>query len=482
MNASPVVLRQGTVHWWQRVQAVKLSELEHPVAVLQKLLKQAYEEIPTRLLQIADRLTGYTAVIANLPGAERRLADWRGFRELVQQLQQGTNDLFGVVRRLKRLYDEEIIVPRSVLTVDNAVSLMTVFAAKGLEWSVVVVADLSRERPKSSPPVYFDAQLGVALKFKCQERTGESNQPVLYRWLEYAQRQRETAEALRVLYVALTRARDYLILSATEANQGDLAKLQSSLVSADIPIKTIPFMAEAAIPPVPPTPEPPSILPMLLDAVGCDFAELPVTALTEYARCPQRFQLRFIQGHPGIGEGIAAGMQVGTLVHQALEYNITTTEDLLSFADASCQETVVQEAIAIAQRFFQLPIYQPFRQTATHKEQRISYQIGKITFNGVIDLVGNDWVLDYKSDRRVNPLEHRFQLWVYARALKYNQAHIAYLRHDRIHTFADSELRAIASEIEILVAGIETGNYTATPTLEKCAYCPYLAFCDFAII
>ena len=468
------------ISWWQLIQTAKLPELDHPLTVLQQLCQQSQTETPSRLLQIADRLTGYTAVIANLPGAERRLADWQGFCQLVKQLQQGTGDLFGVVRRLKRLYDESIAIPRPNLTVTNAVSLMTIFAAKGLEWSVVVVADLSRERPHTSLPVYFDAQWGVALN--CQD-TSTTDRPVLYRWLEYQQQQQEDAEALRVLYVALTRARDYLILSATEADKGNLAKLKPGLAAANIPIDTIPFVPAAALPPIPPMPQPPSSLPpLLLDAVGCDFSELPVTALTEYARCPQRFKLHFIQGHPGIGEGLATGMQVGTLVHKALEYNITNSQDLLPFTDASWQATVIAEAIALAQRFWQLPLYRPFRQTAIAKEQPISYQIGKITFNGVIDLVGQDWVLDYKSDRARQPLEHRFQLWVYATALQQTEAHIAYLRHDYIHTFTESDLKAIAPEIKTLVAGIEAGNYHATPTLEKCAFCPYLAFCDFAII
>ena len=112
--------------------------------------------------------------------------------------------------------------------------------------------------------------------------------------------------------------------------------------------------------------------------------------------------------------------------------------------------------------FFQLPLYQPFRQTAIAKEQRISYQIGKITFNEVIDLVGKDWV--------------------YANARQQLEAHIAYLRHDYIHTFTSTDLQAIAPEIKTLVAGIEAGDYTASPTLEKCAFCPYLAFCDYAMI
>jgi ATP-dependent helicase/nuclease subunit A len=461
--------------WWDVLSKTQLTELQHPVKVLQQLLKQRQSELPSRLLQIGDRLTGYTAVITNLAGAERRIADWKGFQELVRNLEQGTYDLFGVVRRLKRLYEQEVAVPRPVLTVTNAVSLMTIFASKGLEWSLVIVADLSKKRPESSPVVRFDAQLGVALKTK-------DTKPVLYSWLEYEQEQKAREEAVRVLYVALTRARDYLILSAAEPYKGELNRLQRGLTAAEIPTITIPYTDDKALPPIPQTPTIPDNLPLLINTIGSGLSELPVTALTDYARCPQRFKLRLIDGHPGLGTGLAYGMQLGTLVHKALEHNITKTQNLLPFAEQDWEQEVFTEAIALAQKFFQLPIYQHFRHTAVAKEQQISLKIDKITFNGVIDLVGDNWILDYKSDRQIQPEDHRFQLWVYAQALQYPHAYIAYLRHDYIYSFNHNDLKAIAPEINLIAQQIHAGNYIATPTMEKCAICPYIAFCDDAMI
>ncbi len=467
--------------WWAAVQQSQFTELLHPVKVLQQLLKSRQSEMPSRVLRLADRLTGYTAVIANLAGASRRLADWQGFNQLVKDLEQGTYDLFGVVRRLKRLYEQEVAVPRPVLRVTNAVSLMTIYAAKGLEWSLVIVADLSKERPKSNPTVRFDAQSGVAVKSKNQ--LGEIQKPVLYSWLEYLQEQKERQEAVRVLYVALTRARDYLILSAAEPYKGELNRLQRGLSAAKVPTFTIPYTDVKALPPVPQTPAIETDLPtLLLNSVGSGLSELPVTALTDYARCPQRFKLHYLDGHPGLGEGLAYGMQTGTLMHKALEHNITRPQDLLPFAEGDWEQSVFNEAIALALKFFKLPAYQQLRNTAVAKEQQISFKLNQITFNGVIDLVGNDWVLDYKSDRLMQPQDHRFQLWVYAAALKYTKAHIAYLRHDQIYSFITRDFTEIAIEADILSQQIYQGNYAATPTMEKCAYCPYLAFCKDAMI
>jgi len=467
--------------WWDAIQANDFAELKHPVQVLRELFKYGQSEIPSRILQLSDRLTGYTAVIANLAGSERRLADWQGFQTLVKDLEEGTYDLFGVVRRLKRLYDQEIAVPRPALTVDNAVSLMTIFASKGLEWSLVIVADLDRKRPKFSPNIYFDAQLGVAVKSK--DAQGETQKPILYSWLAYLQDHKDREEAVRVLYVALTRARDYLILSAAQAYKGELNRLQKGLTAASIPTTTIPYTDAKAVPAIPQISKidqsPP---PLLLNSVSSGLSELPVTALTDYARCPQRFKLHLIDGHPGLGEGLAYGMQIGTLVHKALEHNITHAQDLLPFAEGDWSMEVFDTAITLAHQFFQQPLYQNFRETAIAKEKKISLQLGKLTFNGVIDLVGNDWVLDYKSDRTMHPLDHRFQLWTYAQALQQPNAHIVYLRHNHVHSFTESDLQAIALEAEELAKQIYLGNYTATPTMEKCAMCPYIAFCDDAMI
>ena len=65
-----------------------------------------------------------------------------------------------MVRRLKRLVAQEVEIKRPPLDVGNAVTLMTIHGAKGLEWSVVIVADLSRKAQAHHAPLRFDPQLG----------------------------------------------------------------------------------------------------------------------------------------------------------------------------------------------------------------------------------------------------------------------------------------------------------------------------------
>ena len=244
---------RDVITWWKLVQESEGLHLDAAKEVLGELLAKRPLEPPTTLLQLADHLTGYTAVIANLPGAERREADWRGFRELVGDLERGADDAFTVVRWLRQLHEGGAQIPRPPLEAGDAVSLMTIHAAKGLEWPVVVIPDLARAMPPSSGAVAFDPEMGVSVDF------GEENgQPALHRLIRDKKARLEEDESRRVFYVAPTRARDHLILTCTGLTERlcGLTVLQPGLELAGIPVSPVPFDPRDAQPPELPSPLP----------------------------------------------------------------------------------------------------------------------------------------------------------------------------------------------------------------------------------
>ncbi len=99
----------------------------------------------------------------------------------------------------------------------EVVRLMTVHRAKGLEFPVVILPDLDRKVEGNRGSLALRADLGPVLNVKA-EPAGDDEAKASLGWLVYRRLAEadETAEALRVLYVATTRARDLLVLSTSD--------------------------------------------------------------------------------------------------------------------------------------------------------------------------------------------------------------------------------------------------------------------------
>ncbi len=240
--------------WWQALDGSDAPE--PPLAAARDALRELLRTPDwdaVRRLQLADSLTGYTAVLAAMPGAPRRLADWSGFLELVRSLASGLGDAFSVTRRLRRLLRAGVEVPRPTLQAEGAVTLLTIHRSKGLEWPLVVVADLERGSRRDAPAMLFDRRLGVAMR--PLDAGGEPLEPALYTLLRARQRRREEAEARRLLYVALTRARDRLLLTAAAERRGAVDVLRPALDGAGIAAEIADHDPADAAYPAPPAPE-----------------------------------------------------------------------------------------------------------------------------------------------------------------------------------------------------------------------------------
>jgi ATP-dependent helicase/nuclease subunit A len=172
---------------------------------------------------VVERLLGGTEVLAAYalePQGEARVANLLKVLDTARALEAtGALTFRGFVRWLRdrgaARYEEE----ESAVDAEDAVRLMTIHRAKGLEFPVVVVPDLGREGPWRAPLVLADrisGRLAVSLG-----RLGETPLTTLD-WTEAETRemQRVDAEALRVLYVALTRAERSLVLPVPPRPEG----------------------------------------------------------------------------------------------------------------------------------------------------------------------------------------------------------------------------------------------------------------------
>ena len=99
---------------------------------------------------------------------------------------------------------------------DDAVQIMTIHAAKGLEFPIVVLSGMTSQRMSTVPDVGIDSDRHLQFRVKglaAPVGLGPSESTGYTAWKADDHQPRQDAELLRLLYVACTRARDHLVVS-----------------------------------------------------------------------------------------------------------------------------------------------------------------------------------------------------------------------------------------------------------------------------
>jgi ATP-dependent helicase/nuclease subunit A len=100
---------------------------------------------------------------------------------------------------------------------EDVVKLMTVHGAKGLEYPVVFLADLTRGKPGDRTLLHWNPEDGLGMKVKDGDDWVETETAVR---VKRRRAEAEEAESHRLLYVAMTRAAEHLVLSAGVKGKG----------------------------------------------------------------------------------------------------------------------------------------------------------------------------------------------------------------------------------------------------------------------
>lgn len=193
--------------------------------------KVPYTAIHTLLWQLMDE-TGYGHYVAALPGGVQRTANLEMLVEKAVAF-EGTSykGLFHFVRYMEQLQNYEVDFGEAGVANEYAdtVSFMTIHKSKGLEFPIVFVVGTSKRFNMSdaSGNIVIHPKLGVGInRINSQART---KKPTLLKTMISQKIQKESAaEELRVLYVAMTRAKEKMILTGTVT---DLEGILSGMLS-----------------------------------------------------------------------------------------------------------------------------------------------------------------------------------------------------------------------------------------------------------
>ncbi|HEU0316085.1 MAG TPA: 3'-5' exonuclease, partial [Solirubrobacteraceae bacterium] len=177
------------------------------------------------LIDRAIELTGYDLAVLAMPGGPRRLANVRKLMRLAREHEDAHGpDLHGFLDLLadreagRSSESRESEAPMEGEGLD-AIRLMTIHRAKGLEFPVVVVADLGRAVRPPSEIVRVDRAGRLGLRLSRAGAGGREN-ALDYRAIGDAQREAQEAEERRLFYVAATRAQERLVLSGALKFEG----------------------------------------------------------------------------------------------------------------------------------------------------------------------------------------------------------------------------------------------------------------------
>ncbi len=191
-------------------------------------------EVLWEILEASD----YPAYVAGLPDGIRRREHLVRLHELARQF--GHFSRQGLRRFLRFLDDlldsaQSWKQPSGGSAEENLVRIMTIHTSKGLEFPVVILADLSKRfnLEDTRQTVLVDRKFGLAMQAADPEK--RIYYPTLIHQLAAEHVRRESlAEELRVLYVALTRAREHLMLVG-RYDPGKAATLRGGQVEGEGP-------------------------------------------------------------------------------------------------------------------------------------------------------------------------------------------------------------------------------------------------------
>ena len=195
----------------QKSQETGQEELRAARRILQDLQRQAGKLILPEILRKAVLITGYDIVLLSSPSGKQKSRNvWNFVAMANQHKHMSVAEFLSAINSMRELGVKNLT--DAPLCADDAVKIMTIHRSKGLEFAAVAIPRLARSVFSQPKKLLFGKDLSVA--FDCT-RDREEEKPAFFTAASNLNRRMDEEERKRLLYVGLTRARDYLGLFIT---------------------------------------------------------------------------------------------------------------------------------------------------------------------------------------------------------------------------------------------------------------------------
>ena len=327
--------------------------------------------------------------------------------------------------------------------VANAVKVMTAHSAKGLEFPVVFVAALHKGVESNPPVVAFSRKYGLGARWRNPaKREREDKDDLFQHALRHEWKAREQQESDRLLYVAMTRAEEHLVLSFSVRKQWAKHVVDRLQLTIDEPGDRLftreapdgkPWSLRAVVAAAAPellkwtateTTDAAAPEEELLDppeAVDQHDTNATVTALAKFAICPREYFLRHYVGFEGRPRKLLdpdadlPASELGTQVHALLAGTPLADPD--------------PEAVRLAGVFRSSPLARRIAKASRiEREFDFLMSVEDLVITGQVDLWfqegGELVIVDYKTDDVTASQAHQraqdyaLQLRLYAMAVE----------------------------------------------------------------
>jgi ATP-dependent helicase/nuclease subunit A len=181
-------------------------------ALLRELHEARYLPAGEFMERLLER-TKYEAVLQALPMGLQRASNLRKLADLASGM--GTTSLRGLMRYLDEMRSRAIREGDAGMqpSETGAVTIMTVHKSKGLEFPIVFLADSGAKIQSDRDAVRYHPNFGPMLSGIDDE--GQKKLAMIGELIKARNKSEGLAEHARLLYVGMTRARDYLVLSGS---------------------------------------------------------------------------------------------------------------------------------------------------------------------------------------------------------------------------------------------------------------------------